>query len=145
MGTFSATAVGVLALAVALIIMWRHRWQGSRFTVALMLLAGFGLVATGWVGDMLGRAGEWVGGLADAGTGRLFGVSVPVVVIAVIVTWLVVDLRDRQIHPATPWLALALPTVLAVVGGVYIGAGDTVLNTIGTGLGSVAGWLGTLS
>jgi hypothetical protein len=144
MQSFSATAVGVLALAVALVIMWRHRWQGSRFTVGLMLLAGFGIAATGWVGQMLARGGEWIGGAVDAGTGRLFGVSVPIVVIAVMVTWIVVDVRDRQIHPATPWIALALPTVLAVVGGVYIGAGDTVLATIGTGLSSMAGWLGAL-
>lgn len=141
---FSATAVGVLALAVALIIMWRHRWQGSRFTVVLMLLAGFGIAATGWVGDMLGRLGETIGGAADAGTARLFGVSVPVVVIAAMVTWIVVDMRDRSIHIATPWLALALPTVLAVVGGVYIGAGDTALSAIGTGLTNLAGFLGAV-
>jgi hypothetical protein len=142
--SFTSAAVGVLALAVALVIMWRHRWQGSRFTVVLMLLAGFGIAATGWVGQMLGRVGEWIGGAADAGTARLFGVSVPVVVIAVMVTWLVVDMRDRTIHPATPWMALALPTVLAVVGGVYIGAGDTALAAIGTGLSNLAGWLGAL-
>ena len=144
MQTFSATAVGVLALTIALVIMWRHRWRGSRFTVALMLLAGFGVAATGWLGNMLARAGEWIGGAADAGTGRVFGVSVPVMVIAAMVTWVVVDVRDRNIHPATPWIAFALPTVLAVVGGIYIGAGNTVLTAIGTALTSVAGWLGAL-
>jgi hypothetical protein len=141
---FSAAAVAVLALAVALTVMWRHRWQGSRLTVLLMLLAGFGLTSMGWFGDMLTRAGTWAGGAADAGTGRLFGVGVPLIVIAVMLTWLVVDMRDRAIHPATPWIALALPTVLAVVGGVYVGIGDTVLGFIGTGLSSLAGWLSSI-
>lgn len=144
MQTFSGAAVGVLALAIALTVMWRHQWRGSRLTVALMLLAGFGLVSMGWVGDMLARAGGWLAGVADAGTGRLFGVSVPVVIIAVMVTWIVVDIRDRIIHPATPWLALTLPTVLAVVGGVYLGMSDGVLGNIGGALSTAAGWLSSL-
>jgi hypothetical protein len=141
---FSATAVAVILFAVATVTMWRRNWSATRLTVVMMLLAGFGIVANGWAGDMLGRLGEWLGGLADAGTARLFGVSAPVVVIAVMVAWIVVDMRDRTIHRATPWLALALPTVLAVVGGVYIGAGDTALSAIGTGLTNLAGWLGAL-
>jgi hypothetical protein len=142
MQSFSAGVVAVLAFTVALVIMYKRRWQGSRFTVLLMLLAGFGVTAGGWVGDMLARLGEWLGGMAEAGTARLFGVAAPIVVIAVMVTWLALDLRDRKIHPVTPWLALALPTVLAVVGGVYIGFGSTALTTIGSGLGNFAGWLG---
>lgn len=144
MQSFGPTGVAVLAFAVAITIMWRHRWQGSRLTVLLMLLAGFGLVAMGWVGQMLARLGQWAGTAADTGTGRLFGVSVPVVVVFVMATWLVVDLRDRHIHQATPWIALALPSVLAVVGGVYLGLGDSVLGAIGTGLTNLAGWLGGL-
>lgn len=141
---FSATAVAVVLLAIAGVMMWRRNWNATRLTVAMMLLAGFGIVATGWVGDMLGRLGEWMGGMADAGTARLFGVSAPIVVIAVMVTWIVIDVKDRTIHPATPWLALALPSVLAVVGGVYIGAGNTALSMIGTGMSNLAGWLGAL-
>lgn len=142
--TFTGTAVAVLALSVALTVMWRHRWQGSRLIVILMLVAGFGIAGVGLVGDLLGRLGGMIGGAADAGTGRLFGVSVPVVVIAVMVTWIVVDMRDRMIHIATPWIALALPSVLAVVGGIYIGMSDTALGAAGEALTHLAGWLGSL-
>jgi hypothetical protein len=141
---FTGTAVAAIFLAIALIVMWRHRWQGSRFTVVLMLFAGFGVVGIGWIGAGLGQLGEWLGGLATEGTARLFGVSAPIVVLAAAVTWLVVDVKDRTIHPVTPWLALALPSLLATVGGVYIGAGDTALSVAGEGLASAAGWLGSL-
>lgn len=144
MQTFSGTAVAVLALAVAVTVMWRHRWKGSRFIVVMMLIAGFGITAAGWIGDMLARGGEVIGNAAGEGTSRAFGVSVPVLILVVMITWIVVDVKDRSIHPATPWIALALPTAMAVVGGVYIGLGDTVLTAIGSGLGSVSGWLGSL-
>jgi len=141
---FGGTAVSLISLAIAVTIMWRHQWRGSRFIVLLMLIAGFGITAAGWVGDLLARGGQMIGNAVGSGTSQAFGVSVPALVVVVMVTWIVVDMRDRSIHKATPWIALALPTVLAVVGGVYLGFGDTVLDTIGTGLGNFAGWLGAL-
>lgn len=144
MQSFSGTAVAVIALGIALTVMWRHRWQGSRFTVALMLLAGFGVTASGLVGGALVSGGQALATAAEAGTGRLFGVGVPVAVLAVVTTWIVVDVRDRIIHVATPWLALAWPTLLAVVGGVSTGLGVPVLDAIGSALASASGWLGAL-
>lgn len=142
--SFTGTGVAIGALALALVVMWRHRWQGSRFTVALMLLAGFGISQAGWAGTALAAVGGWVGGFAGEGTAQVFGVSVPAVVLIVMVAWVVIDVWDRSIHRFTPWVALALPAVLATVGGIYLGAGDDALAVIGRGLTNLAGWLGTL-
>lgn len=141
---FGGTAVSLIALTVALVVMWRHNWEGSRFIVILMLLAGFGITAAGWVGDLLAQGGQMIGTAIGQGTAQAFGVGVPALVVVLMITWVAVDMKDKKIHVATPWVALALPTVLAVVGGVYLGVGDTVLDAIGTGLSHFAGWLGSL-
>lgn len=140
----TGTAVAVMALGVALVVMWRHHWRGSRPVVALMLLAGFGITGSGMLGDALVRGGEMLANVANEGTARAFGVGVPMLVLAIVTTLIVVDVKDRIIHPATPWLALAWPTLLAVVGGVSTGVGGTALDAIGSVLTSVAGWLGSL-
>lgn len=123
MGGLTFTTIGLIALATALVVMWRHRWQGSRFTVILMLLGGAAIAsATGTVRNLLMAGGEWLGRLAENGTSQLFGVGLPALIVVVMAVWLIVDLKDRAIHPATPWIAVALPTMATVVGGVAIGA-----------------------
>ncbi|MGH8881872.1 MAG: hypothetical protein ACRD0P_31745, partial [Stackebrandtia sp.] len=72
MQELSAAAVAVIALAVAVTIMWRRRWQGSRLTVILMLVAGFGITA-GIAGSALTRLGGMVGQAAETGTSKVFG------------------------------------------------------------------------
>lgn len=144
MQSFSGAAVAVIALAIAVTVMWRHHWQGSRLTVALMLLAGFGVTASGLAGDLLVRGGEALATATTEGTARLFGAGVPMAALAIVTTWIVVDVRDRIIHRATPWLALAWPTLLAVVGGVSTGLGLPVLDALGAAMTSASGWLGAV-
>lgn len=117
------TTVGIAALVIALVVMWRHNWTGSRFTVILMLLGGAAITtASGAVRNLLMSGGEWLGGFASAGTSQLFGIGIPALLVIGMAVWVVVDLKDRSIHPATPWIALVLPTMLTVIGGVAIGA-----------------------
>lgn len=139
----TATAVGVLALVVALVRMGRHRWNGTRLDVVLMLLGGFGIAGAGWVGNAMADAGGWIGGFAETGTAQAFGVGVPLLIVVGMITLVVVDMRDRNIWTPTPWVALALPTTMQVVGGISTGAGITVLGWIGTLLTNAAGWLGS--
>lgn len=143
MQSFSATAVAVIALGVALTVMWRRHWSANRIIVVLMLLAGFGITG-GMLGQVLQRGGEAIGGAIDTATSKLFGIGVPLLIIAVLITLVVIDMRDRVIHIATPWVALVLPTMLAVVGGMYIGAGNKALNLLGQAMTGVAGMLTAL-
>ncbi len=143
MQELSAAAVAVLALGIAVTMMWRRGWQASRLVVVLMLLAGFGITA-GLVGRLLTRGGSLIGGAITTGTAQLFGVGVPLLLIVVMVTWLIIDMKDRVIHKATPWMALALPTTLAVVGGIYVGFGNSALGLLGQGMTSLAGMLASL-
>jgi hypothetical protein len=140
----TATTVGVLALGVALVRMGRHGWDGTRLDVLLMLLAGFGIAGQGWLGGLIAEGGAWIAGLAESGTAQAFGVGVPLLVVIGMITLIVVDIKDRSIWKWTPWVALALPTALAVVGGIYVGAGDTVLAGIGDALTNLVGLLGSL-
>ncbi len=143
MQELSASVVAVLALGIALTIMWRRGWQASRLTVVLMLLAGFGITA-GLVGQLLTRGGETIAAGISTGTAQLFGVGVPLLLVAVMITVLVVDMKDRVIHKATPWVALALPNTLAVVGGIYVGLGNSALGLLGQGMTNIATVLGSV-
>jgi hypothetical protein len=137
MQSLSAAAVAVIALGVAVIIMWRRNWQASRIIVVLMLLAGFGLTG-GAFGAAARTGGEHIGSAIETTTAKLFGVGVPLLLVAVLIALVAVDMKDRTIHKATPWVALLLPTMMAVVGGMYIGAGDDALNLLGQGMASLA-------
>jgi len=116
--------LGVAALAVALVVLWRHGWRGSRFTVLLMLAGGVAIAAGGGlITQWLTALGGWLASMAGTATGTAFGVGMPAVVAIAAAVWVTVDLKDRSIHPATPWVALALPTVVMVTGATAI-AGD---------------------
>src|SRR6266545_6161104 len=95
MQELSAAAVAVLALGIAVTMMWRRGWQASRLVVVLMLLAGFGITA-GLVGRLLTRGGSLIGGAITTGTAQLFGVGVPLLLIVVMVTWLIIDMKERE-------------------------------------------------
>ena len=121
--------IGVGALAVALVVMWRHRWEGSRLTVVLMLAGGVAIAAGGGlITQWLTALGGWLASMATTATSTAFGVGMPAIVAIAAAVWVVVDLKDRAIHPATPWVALALPTVVMVTGATAI-AGDWLSST----------------
>lgn len=116
--------MGLIALAAALVILWRHSWSGSRVTVLLMLAGGAGIAAGGGLlSEWLTRAGQWLASLATDATATAVGVGMPALVAVAAAVWVAVDLRDKQIHPATPWVALCLPTLVMVTGAMAV-AGD---------------------
>ena len=140
----TATGVAVLAITIALVRMLRHRWTASRLDVILMLLGGFGIIGSGMVGQWLASAGEWLGGLLNTTTAQAFGVGLPLVAVVAMATLIIVDLRDRGIWKPTPWVAVAFPTVLQVVGGISTGVGIAILNVIGGVVTGFADWLGSI-
>lgn len=118
------TMIGLIALAAALVVLWRHGWRGSRVTVVLMLAGGTALATGGgMLTQWLTRGGQWLAGLATTATSTAVGVGMPALVAIAAAVWVAVDLRDRQIHPATPWVALCLPTLVMVTGAMAV-AGD---------------------
>jgi hypothetical protein len=140
----TATSVAVIVIVIALVRMFRRHWSATRLDVILMLLGGFGIIGSGLVGQWLASAGQWVGGLLDSTTSQAFGVGIPLVAVVGMAVLIIVDLKDRQIWRFTPWVALAFPTVLQVVGGISTGVGVAVLNVIGEILTGFADWLGSL-
>ncbi|WP_158009677.1 hypothetical protein [Carbonactinospora thermoautotrophica] len=135
-GLASAAAVAVVCLFVAGVL---HKRRKAPKTVGvLMLLAGFGV--SGLVGQLLHRLGAAFGHVAAVGTARLFGVAVPAAVLIAAGVWLFFDLHPKEGKPskALPVLAFVFPTLLSVLGGVYVGLGGQVLTTIGTGVSELA-------
>lgn len=120
----------LLAGGVAVLVLIRRRLVASRPVVLGMIAGGWGAVGSGAVGSWL----EQVARSAAAGLGDLtataVGVSLPGLALALVVAWLAVDLRDRRIVRVTPWLGLLLPTMAAVVGGIYAGQ-PGLLGTLG--------------
>ena len=54
----------------------------------------------------------------------------PGLALAIVAAVIAIDVRDRAIMRITPWLGLVLPTMAAVVGGMYAGRAGA-LGTIG--------------
>lgn len=112
------TIIGLSALIIALVILWRHKGEAGRVTVLMMLLGGTGLtLSVGAVSDWLHRIGTALVSAAESATSVAVGVGLPALVVVGLATWVVLDLRDKSIHPATPWVALGLPTLVVVLGG----------------------------
>lgn len=143
---FTSAAVAVLALALALMLK-RHRRAGKT-QVVLMLIAGFGI--GGLLGSVLAKAGALLAHVTTTGTAKVFGVAVPAVLVVVLLIELVMQLhpKNKTPHHSTMWLALLLPAVLAVSGGVWASLGGhagSVLAGIGQGATSLvtsfaSGW-----
>jgi len=129
MGALVTTAL-LTAGAVALVVLIRHRLRPSRGVVAGMIAGGWGVAGNGLVGDLLARAAQALATWASEATSSAVGASVPGLALAVVVGIIAIDVRDRAIMRITPWLALLLPSLAAVVGGMYAGTGG-VLGTLG--------------
>lgn len=129
MGALVTTAL-LIAGAVALVVLIKHRLRAGRGVVAGMAAGGWGLAGNGLVGDLLARASQALAGWIGEVTATAVGASVPGLALAVVVGIIAIDVRDRAIMRITPWLALMLPTMAAVVGGMYAGTGGA-LGTIG--------------
>jgi drug/metabolite transporter (DMT)-like permease len=129
---FTSAAVAVLALAVALMLK-RHRKAGKT-QVVLMLLAGFGV--GGLLGGLLSKAGGLLSHLTSTGTAKVFGIAVPAVLVVILLVELVMQMhpKNKTPHRSTMWLALLLPAVLAMSGGMWAGLGtkaDSLLTNVG--------------
>lgn len=132
MGALVTTAL-LVAGGVSLVVLIRHRLHAGRGVVAGMLAGGWGIAGNGLVGDLLARASQALAGWIGEATATAVGASVPGLALAVVAAVIAIDVRDRAIMRITPWLALLLPTMAAVVGGMYAGAGGA--------LGTIGGWL----
>lgn len=129
MGALVTTAL-LIAGAVAVVALVKHRLRAGRPVVAGMLAGGWGIAGNGLVGDMLARCSQALASWVSEFTASAVGASVPGLALAVVVGIIAIDVRDRAIMRITPWLALLLPTMAAVVGGMYAGGGG-LLGTIG--------------
>lgn len=135
--TLSGGAVAVIAFGLALLLLYKRNWRPSRIVTVLMLLAGFGLTG-GIIGSGILAATKALGAAASTATARGFGVAVPIVLLVLAVAWVVIDMKDKTITRPTPWIALAIPTLMVALGGMYVGIGGDVLGTIGTGVGGLS-------
>ncbi|GAA2709114.1 hypothetical protein ACFY2R_18175 [Micromonospora olivasterospora] len=138
----SATAVAVAVFALVLgLVQWKRN-KTPKIVGWLMLIAGAGIAgAAGWAGDFLRKAGELAGTGLSAGTAKTFGVAIPGAIVAGVALWLAHDLLPSKKAKASkllPWLALAFPTLLAIVGGVWAGMGSDAVNVVGEAAADVA-------
>jgi hypothetical protein len=112
----TATGISVLILAVA----WTmHFLKVAKKTVPVLLLIGsFGLVA-GVAYRILSRLAGLTVGTTGSLTRLIFGVSVPLVVVAIVGTFLIIKMWPGGQGPnrATPWLAFVFPFLVAALGG----------------------------
>ena len=135
-----AISLAVFCL-VAGLIQWKRK-KTPKLTGWLMLVAGAGVAgAAGWAGDFMRKAGELTGTAVSSGTAKTFGVAIPGAIAFGVFLWLVHDLwpsKSAKASKALPWLALAFPTLLAIVGGVWAGVSDGALNTVGETAADVA-------
>lgn len=129
MGALVTTAL-LIAGAVALVVLIKHRLRAGRPVVVGMIAGGWGLAGNGWAGDMLARGSEALTGWVGEATGSAVGASVPALALAIVAGVIAIDMKDRAIMRVTPWLGLVLPSLAAVVGGAYAGGGG-LLGTIG--------------
>jgi len=134
---FSGGAVAVIAFGLALLLLYKRNWRPSRIVVVLMLLAGFGLTG-GIVGDGILAAARALGTAASTATAKAFGVGVPIALLVLAIAWVVIDMKDRVITIPTPWIALAIPTLMVALGGMYVGIGGEALSAIGNGIGGLS-------
>lgn len=131
-GASWAISAAVLALVVALIQHKRKRTPKS--VGVLMLIAGAGIAgAAGIAGDFLRKGGDLLGTVVSEGTAKAFGVAVPAVLVVGAGLWIAHDMWPKN-KPSKllPWLALALPTLMVIAGGVWAGVGGDVLDGLGT-------------
>jgi hypothetical protein len=138
----SATAVAVAVFALVLgLVQWKRK-KTPKIVGWLMLIAGAGIAgAAGWAGDFLRKAGELAGTAMSAGTASTFGVAIPGALVAGVALWLAHDLwpsKKAKASKLLPWLALAFPTLLAIVGGVWAGMGSDAVNVVGEAAADVA-------
>jgi drug/metabolite transporter (DMT)-like permease len=128
----TAGAIAVIAFAIALLL--KSAKKAPKTRVVLMLLAGFGI--GGILGSFLARFGRFLAHATEVGTSRLFGVGVPVLLVIVMVVWLVLQMEPKNStpHDRAMWVALLLPAVLAISGGVWWQIGQhtsVVLTSLG--------------
>lgn len=127
-----AITTAVLALVAGGIQLKRRRTP--KLVGWLFLLGGTGLAGSaGLLGDLLRKVGTIIGNAVSIGTAKGFGVAVPAALIFGIALWIGHDLMPKTRTPsrALPWLALALPILLAVSGGVWSGIGGSILTALG--------------
>jgi len=129
MGALVITAM-LIAGGIALVALIKHRMRAGRGVVVGMIAGGWGIAGNGVVGDLLARGSEALTAWVGSATASAFGASVPGLALAIVAGVIAIDMRDRAIMRVTPWLALVLPSLAAVVGGAYAGRGGA-LGTIG--------------
>lgn len=137
----SAVGLGLAVVALAAGIVQMRRDRTPKTVGILFLIAGGGIAGgAGWAGDLLRKAGHLIGTATSVGTAKVFGVAVPAALLVAVLLWLVHDLHPRNRRPsrALPWLALALPVLLATAGGVWSGIGGQVLGSVGAAASSLA-------
>lgn len=128
----SALVITGLCLAggIALAVLIRRRLRPSRGVVAGMIAGGWGVAGQGWLGGALESAAQSLAGWMGEVTSSAVGTAVPGLALAIVAAIIAVDVRDRAILRVTPWLGLVLPSLAAVVGGMYAGR-EGALGTVG--------------
>lgn len=135
------TAVAVIALAIAGVLVWKHKMP--KIVALLAVVAGSGL-QSGWLGQLLHAGVNGVASMVGSLTNAAFGVAVPAVVAVVALIIYVHDMWPR--HNAghlTAALGFVLPTLITYLGGAagsLSGSGvDMVSSVIGRALAALFG------
>jgi hypothetical protein len=131
---YSTIAITIAVFALVAGGIQHKRGRTPKLVGWLFLIGGIGLAGSaGLLGDLLRKVGVILGRAVSIGTAKGFGVAVPAALVFGIALWIAHDLMPKNRTPskALPWLALALPTLLAVTGGIWSGLGGEVLTALG--------------
>lgn len=140
--TLTGGAVAVVLGALGFVM--HKKRVAPRWTTSFFLLAGLGITG-GIVGQGLTNLAAMVGRLVGTGTAKAFGVGVPLAAVAVVIALVAIDWKKNGARSkSTPWLALAIPALLAATAGVYIGVGGEALSAIGNGFGDISTFIFTM-
>lgn len=133
------TAVAVIALTIAGVLMWKRKMP--KIVALLMLVAGGGLQA-GWLGGILASGIDAAAALAGSLTSAAFGTAVPAVLAVVGLIVYVHDMWPK--HSAgrlTAGIGLVLPALVSYLGGAAGSIAGSGVDAIG---GAIGGALGAL-
>lgn len=113
--SFSIAAVAAISLALAILFQMRGKFPKAQ--IPLMLVAGLGL--TGLLGQLLSRSASMLQNMAGVATSKVFGVGVPVLLVLIVALIVFFDLKDGSPSKGSLVLAILLPSLCVLAGGVF--------------------------
>lgn len=130
--------IAAIAAVIAGVLLW-HK-AAPRFVIVCMLLAGLGIA--GWGGQIIAAIGDAAGHAVGNLTAKVFGVSVAGALVVGLAIWLWFGLTKKgppaKAPKALPWVALAFPALLPLLGGALGTFGNTALHGLASTLQSIA-------